>query len=178
MRKRRLLPPRAIAVTLDPAPAARLDVGGYDWSRFGRHRLRAPASVVIGLPIPNASHSSVATVWPDVGMPEGWARLPWGLDPHTGRGWVLPQQLASGDAIEFTATTAGGWVRWHGVLDSCEFDRWVTVQGPYPDAAAAHDDAQRLLVLERFLPALDAHARVTDCGRRTTRPRPRRHPHR
>jgi len=178
MRKRRLPPPRATAATPDPAPAARLDVRGYDWSRFGRHRLRAPASVVIDVPIPTASHISVSTGWPDARTPGGWARLPWELDPRTGRGWVLPQQLAAGDVIEFAANTADGWVLWYGVLDSYEFDRWVTVQGPYPDAAAAHDDAQRLLGLERFLPALDVQPRASECGRRTTRRRPRRHPHR
>lgn len=178
MRKRRLPRPRATVTTPDPAPAARHEVGGYDWSRFGRHRLRAPASVVIDVPLPPASHRSVATVWPDARTPGSWARVPWALDPRTGRGWVLPQQLSAGDVIEFAANTAGGWMRWHGVLDSYEFDRWLTVQGPYPDAAAAYDDAQRLLGLERFLPALHVRARVSDSGRCTRRHRSRRHPRR
>lgn len=176
MRKRRPLPPPA--ATPDPAPASRLGAADYDWSRFGRHRLRAPASVVIDAPVPTVSHVSVSTVWPDTTMPGGWAQLPWEVDPRTGRGWVLPQQLAAGDVIEFAATSARGWVRWYGVLDSYEFDRWLTMQGPYPDAGAAYDDAQRLLGVERFLPALDAEARVNDCGRSTGRPRPRRHPRR
>lgn len=176
MRKRRLLP--TPAATPDPAPPSRLDVGGYDWSRFGRHRLRAPASVVIDVPVLTGSCASLSSVWPDIRVPGGWARLPWEVDPRTGRGWVLPQQLAAGDVIEFAANTAGGWVRWHGLLDSYEFDRWLTVQGPYPDAAAAHDDAQRLVGLERFLPALDTQARAADPGSCTRRPRPRRHPRR
>jgi hypothetical protein len=176
MRKRRLLP--TPAPTPDPAPPTRPAAGSYDWSRFGRHRLRAPASVLIDVPIPTVSHVSVASAWPDARVTGGWARQPWEADPRTGRGWVLPQQLAAGDVIEFAANTVGGWVRWHGVLDSYEFDRWLTVQGPYPDAAAAHDDAQRLLGLERFLPALDAPPRAADPGRCTRRPRPRRHPHR
>jgi hypothetical protein len=56
MHKRRLPPPRATVATPDPAPAAQFDVGFHDWSRFGRHRLRAPASVVIDVPIPRAWH--------------------------------------------------------------------------------------------------------------------------
>lgn len=176
MPKRRLLP--TPATTPDPAPAPRPAASSYDWSRFGRHRLRAPASVVIDVPVPTLPPVSVSSVWPDAWVTGGWARLPWEADWRTGRGWVLPQQLAAGDVIEFAANTADGWVRWHGVLDSYEFDRWLTVQGPYPDAAAAHDDAQRLLGLERFLPALDVQARIADPGRCAQRHRPRRRPHR
>jgi hypothetical protein len=176
MRRRRLLPTPtttpSTAVAPPPVP------GGYDWSRFGRHRLRAPASVVIDVPVPTVSHVYVSSVWPDARAPGGWARLPWEVDPLTGRGWLLPQQLAAGDIIEFAATTAGGWQRWHGVLDSYEFDRWLTVQGPYPDAAAAQDDAQRLLGLERFLPALDAQPRAADATPCTRHSRPRCRPHR
>jgi len=90
--------------------------------------------------------------------------------------WVLPQPLAAGDVIEFAATTVGGWTRWHGVIDAYEVDRWLTVQGPHPDAATAHDDAQRLLGLERFLPALDAEPRGADIGRCTRRPPTERPP--
>jgi hypothetical protein len=176
MRMRRLLPTPtttpSTAVAPPPVP------GGYDWSRFGRHRLRAPASVVIDVPVPTVSYVIVSSVWPDPKVPGGWARRPWAIDPLTGRGWVLPQQVAAGDVIEFAATTGGGWQRWNGVLDSYEFDRWLTVQGPYPDAAAAHDDAQRLLALERFLPALDAQPRAADTARCTRHSRPLRRPHR
>lgn len=160
----------------DPLPA-----GGYDWTRFGRHRLRTPAGVVVDVPFPTdtVSHAWVATAWPDARVAGGWARLPWQVEPVTGRGWLVPQQLAAGDVLEFGAHTTAGWLQWHGVLDSYEFDRWLTIQGPYPDAAEAHDDAQRLLAAERFLPALDADPRhavePTPCNRR---PRRRRHPHR
>jgi hypothetical protein len=125
--------------------------------QFGRHRLRAPASVVVDLPFPRdqTSHAWIATAWPDADFPGCWARQPW--QPHpAGRGWVLPQQLAAGDVLEFGTHTVGGWRLWHGVLDAYDFDGWLTVQGPYPDAAAAHDDAQRILAADRFLPALAA----------------------
>jgi hypothetical protein len=158
MRKRRNPPP----MSLPPPPPLerRLPPGGYDWSRFGRHRLRAPASVLIDLPVPTdpRSHPWVASVWPDAQVPGGWGRMPWDFDQRTGRGWVLPQQLAAGDVLEFGADTPAGPRRWFGVLDAYEFDRWVTVQGPYPHAGGAYDDAQRLLALERFLPALDPEA--------------------
>lgn len=167
--------------TLTPAPSSAADsrtTGAYDWMRFGRHRLRAPASVVVDLPCApeQASHAWIATIWPAVNVPGGWARHPWQPDP-TGRGWVLPQQLAAGDVLEFgTHTAAGGWQLWYGVLDAYEFDRWLTVQGPYTDAAAAHDDAQLLLAAERFLPPLELddhaaveHTRCRDVPRRRRR---------
>jgi hypothetical protein len=50
----------------------------YDWNRRGRHRFRAPAAVVIDLPVPTASdaHLWVATIWPDE-QTGGWARALW-----------------------------------------------------------------------------------------------------
>lgn len=80
----------------------------------------------------------------------------WQPDPGTGRGWWLPDQLAAGDVIEFGADDHTGPVRWYGIMDSYEVDTWATVPGPHPHPAAAHDDAQRLLALERFFPALES----------------------
>jgi hypothetical protein len=124
----------------------------YDWGRFGRHRLRAPGGAIIDLPVPTGGATAVwvATIWPDHRAPGGWARDLWPLDPATGRGWQLPGPLAAGDVIEFGADSPGQPVRWYGIMDSYEVDRWATVQGPYPDAAAAHTEAQRLLALERY----------------------------
>jgi hypothetical protein len=175
MTKRRHQPP--VVSAPQSLPGRRAQPSGYDWSRFGRHRLRAPASVVIDLPIASDAASAVwvATVWPDPRAPGGWERIPWGVDQHAGRGWVLPQQLAAGDVLEFGADTPTTPVRWYGVLDSYEFDRWLTVQGPYPHLTAAYDDAQRLLALERYLPALepDSHLRVRVPCARGRRPRRR-----
>lgn len=176
MRKRRDVP--SLSPVPQPASEARPQPGGYDWSRFGRHRLRAPASVVIEVPVPADASAQVwvASLWADPRAPGGWARMLWDVDPRTGRGWVLPQRLAAGDVLEFGADAPAGPPRWYGVLDSYEFDRWVTVQGPYPNPAAAYDDAQRLLALDRFLPALEPdpphEAEPGTCMRRN---RPRRH---
>jgi hypothetical protein len=176
MRKRRDEP--SAAAGRQPALERPPQPRGYDWSRFGRHRLRAPASVVIDLPVPTdaASHVGVASVWPDALVPGGWQRMLWDVDQCTGRGWVLPQQLAAGDVLEFGADNPAGPVRWYGVLDSYEFDRWLIVQGPYPHAAAAYDEAQRLLGLERFLPALETEpAQSAKHSAHARRDRPRRH---
>jgi hypothetical protein len=127
----------------------------YDWNRRGRHRLRAPDGVVIDLPVPVAVNARVwvATIWPDDRVAGGWARAMWESDP-IGRGWRLPMQLAAGDVIEFGADTPTRPIRWFGIMDSYEPDRWATIQGPYTTPADAWRDAQRLLALERFLPTL------------------------
>src|SRR4051794_14685973 len=148
----------------DIPPTSQLQPAGgqqdnYDWSRFGRHRLRAPDAVIVALPVPVADarqHVWVATLWPDNRAAGGWARFRWEVDQGTQRGWRLPLQLAAGDVLEFGADTADRPVRWYGIMDSYEVDRWATVQGPYPHPAAAWDDAQKLLALERFLPPLEA----------------------
>ena len=93
----------------------------YDWTRFGRHRLRAPDAVIVDLPVPVAAARQVwvATVWPDSRVAGGWARLAWEVDQDTQRGWRLPMQLAAGDVLEFgadTPTPAGAVVRDHGLL--------------------------------------------------------------
>ena len=126
---------------------------GYDWAHYGRHRLRAPDAVNVELPVPVEASSQVwvATIWPDDRIPGGWARALW--EP-TGRGWRLPLQVAAGDVIEFGADTPARAVRWFGIMDAYDPDRWATFQGPYPTPGDAWSDAQRLLALERFQPAL------------------------
>lgn len=130
----------------------------YDFSRLGRHRLRAPNGAVIDLPVPIVPGARVwvATIWPDPNAPGGWARQVWALDTATGRGWQLPLQLAAGDVLEFGADTPAAPVRWYGIMDSYAVNEWATMQGPYEHPAAAHEQAQRLLALERFVEPLSA----------------------
>lgn len=157
----------------DPATGA----SGYDWARFGRHRFRTPGAVVIDSPLGPAGPGWMATVWADQGAPGGRGRMLWQLDPAYGRGCVIPDRLALGDVLEFGADGPGGGVRWYGILDTYEVAAWLTVQGPYPDPAAALAEADRLLAGERYLPPLDTNPR-----RASTRPcarqprRPHRHP--
>ncbi len=134
----------------DPPPG----LEAYDWSRRGRHRLRAPDAVIVELPVPVDATARVwvATIWPDPRVLGGWGRALW--EPAV-RGWRLPLQLAAGDVIEFGADTPRRPVRWFGIMDSYDPDRWATFQGPYPHPGEAWADAQRLLALERFQPALD-----------------------
>ena len=148
----------------------------YDWNRRGRHRLRTPAAVVIDLPVPTAvdAHVWVATIWPDA-QAGGWARALW--EPESRRGWHLPMELAAGDVIEFGADTPARPVRWFGIMDSYEPDRWATIQGPYPTPTDAWNDAQRLLALERFLPPLPTEppGATTSCDRTGREGRHRHH---
>ena len=151
--------PRRMPPPADPAQPAPL--AAYEWGRFGRHRLRAPDGAIVDLPVPTdgAVRVWVATVWPDSHAAGGWGRNVWAVHPTTGRGWRLPLQLAAGDVVEFGADAAAGPVRWYGIMDAYEVDRWATVQGPYPHPAAAYEDAQRLLARERFQPALQPELR-------------------
>lgn len=157
-------PTAAVGGPVAPASA-------YDWARFGRHRFRTPAAVVVDTPLPPAAAGWMATVWPDPRVPGGWGRMLWQPDPAYGRGWLIPDRLALGDVLEFgTRDAADG--RWYGILDTYEVAAWLTVQGPYPDPASAHAEAERLLAGERYLPPLD-----TESQREPTRPRGR-HPRR
>jgi hypothetical protein len=67
-------------------------------------------------------------------------------------------------------------------MDSYEVDRWATLQGPYPQPADAHDAAQQLLALERYVTPLETEpARgPRPCPRAGDPParRARRHRHR
>lgn len=153
----------------------------YDFTRLGRHRLRAPNGAIIDLPVPilPGAHVWVATIWPDPNAPGGWGRQVWNRDPVTGRGWQLPHQLAAGDVLEFGADAPVGPVRWYGIMDSYEVDRWATVQGPYEHPGTAHDEAQRLLALERRAEPLSADpprpVAATEPGHGTRRDHRNRH---
>ena len=148
----------------------------HDWDRYGRHRFRAPAAVVIDDPLIPSS-TWLATIWPEHRVEGGWARILWHPDPPPGRGWSLPDRLALGDVIEFGGDDANGIRRWYGIVDSYEVNAWLTVQGPYPDPGAAHRDAERLLADQRYLPPLDTDPHPTATRPCARRPRPRgRHP--
>lgn len=169
---------RSQAPAPTPAVAPTSGPQGYDYRRFGRHRLRAPAAVLVDLPVPAAATARlwVATIWPDPRAPGGWARFAWPPE-HERAGWFLPAQLAAGDVLEFGADTPTAPLRWYGIMDSYQTE-WMTVQGPYPDPAGAHLESQRLLALERFLPALESQPpHVSTPCTRTPRNRSRR-PHR
>lgn len=89
----------------------------------------------------------------------------------------MPLQLAAGDVLEFAADTAQAPVRWYGIMDSYEVDRWATVQGPYPHPGVAFEESQRLLALERYVPPLESEPRPTPepCRRNHRDPLRRRH---
>ncbi len=160
-------PPLTAALTDESQP-------GYDWARFGRHRLRTPAAVVIDAPFPFGPSTWMATIWPDSQVAAGWSRLLWHPDPGLGRGWAIPASLALADIIEFGSH--GSPERWYGIVDSYDVAAWLTVQGPYPHPAVAYADAERLLAAERYLPPLHAEPPATpkparvDCSRRSRRP--------
>lgn len=137
-------------------PTGRTPPPRYDFTRFGRHRLRAPNGAIIDLPVAVVPGAQVwvATIWPDPNAPGGWGRQLWSLDPLTGRGWQLPHQLAAGDIVEFGADTPAQPHRWYGIMDSYIVDEWATIQGPYEHPDVAIDHAQRLLALERFVEPL------------------------
>ncbi|MCZ7537296.1 MAG: hypothetical protein M5T61_16225 [Acidimicrobiia bacterium] len=60
-------------------------------------------------------------------------------------------------------------------MDSYEVDRWATLQGPYPHPAAAHDAAQQLLALERYVPPLEPDPTPNPCRHSPRQRRPRHH---
>ncbi len=170
-----------------PEPTGQAPPPHYDFGRFGRHRLRAPNRAIIDLPVPilPTARVWVATIWPDPRTAGGWGRQVWEIDPMTGRGWQLPAQLAAGDVLEFGGDTPNQPVRWYGIMDSYIVNEWATVQGPYQHPAAAYEEAQRLLAIERFVEPLSADppqpVEASDPVRRPRREhrhRPGRHQHR
>jgi|GEM_PF-4907307 len=151
------------------SPAASGGASGYDWTRFGRHRLRAAASTVLDHPV--SAGGWVATAVADPHQPGGWTRLTW--QPAPTRGWLLPSRLALGDIVEF----GHDQTQWWGIVDSYEPGGWLTVQGPYANPGDAAREAELLLAAERYLapvePERPRHANRS-CSRR--RQRPGRHP--
>ena len=138
---------------------------GYDWTRFGYHRLRVPDGILIDTPLARGAESWLGTLWSDNRAVGGWARMLWEPDSAFGRGWVVPARLAGGDVIEFGADQPGTVVRWYGIIDSYDAIEWLTVQGPYPDPAAALHDADRRLADIRFRPSMNPVA-ARPCTRR------------
>lgn len=141
---------------------------GYDWSRFGRHRLRAPAGVLIDSPVGFQAESWLGTLWPSDADPCGWARMLWHAD-HSRGGWLIPSRLAGGDVLEFGAQADWGLVRWYGIVDSYDAVEWLTVQGPYSYPGAASDDALRQLDHLRYAPPHHMSAAHNRCIRRVAR---------
>lgn len=111
----------------DRPSSARTSV--YDWTRFGRHRLRAPAGVLVDSPLRVGPHLWLGTLWPSDDEPCGWARMLWHPD-HDHGGWTIPARLAGGDVLEFGADHDGHPVRWYGIVDSYDAVEWLTIQGP------------------------------------------------
>jgi hypothetical protein len=137
---------------------------GYDWSRFGRHRLRAPAGVLIDSPLGFQAHGWLGTLWPGDGEAGGWARMLWQADPAHG-GWLIPRRLAGADVLEFGADQACQVVRWYGIVDCYDAVEWLTVQGPYAEPGAAHAHAQQLLAGLRYRPSREVLPARTPCMR-------------
>jgi hypothetical protein len=142
----------------------------YDWTRFGRHRLRAPAGVLIDSPLGFEPNGWLGTLWPAAAEPGGWARMLWSAD-NTHGGWLVPQRLAGGDVLEFGADHDHKLARWYGIVDSYDAVEWLTVQGPYPHPAAAHEHAGQLLALIRFEAPHRAQRHVATCSRQGGRAR-------
>jgi len=139
---------------------------GYDWSRFGRHRLRTAAAVLLDHPISPSGWA--ATVWADSVDPSGWRGFRW--EPGAAGGWELPSRFVLGDVVEL----GSGSARWVGVVDGYEPGGWLTLRGPYDDRTAAAADAERLLAAERFEPVPEVHAGI-DVRRRCRHRRIGRH---
>ena len=173
--RRRPTPTPPAAAPPPAAPDGEAAGSSYDWARFGRHRLRTPGAVVVDSPLPDGA-GWMATMWHDPQVPGGWGRMLWQPDPAYGRGWLIPDRLALGELLEFGSHSPGSsGARWYGILDSYEVAAWLTVQGPYPDPAAALAEAERLLAGERYLPPLDAqprHEPTRPCARNHRRRAP------
>lgn len=138
----------------------------YDWTRFGRHRLRTPSGVLIDTPLGHAGTGWLGTLWPTDAQ-SGWTRMLWTPNPNLG-GWTIPNRIAGGDVIEFGADHAGHIVRWYGILDSYDAIEWLTLQGPYPEPASAYQHAQQLVDQLRYAPLLCPRRTRRGCTRRPT----------
>lgn len=149
---------------MDRSPEHATSPRPYDWSRFGCHRLRAPAATLVDSPLGYDEHGWLATIWPAPASALGWTRLVWSADSING-GWTLPARIAGGDVVEFGADRDGRIVRWYGIVDSYDAVEWLTLRGPYPEPGAAHADAERLLARLRFEPARRTRASRPPCTR-------------
>ena len=151
-------PPTTRRAPLDGEPTM---PPAYDWTKFGRHRLRAPDGTMIKAPRPRRVRAA-GVGGHDVARPRCRRRLgprpAWQPHPRepAAAGASPPPGAAAGDVLEFGADTPLQPIRWYGIMDSYEVDRWATVQGPYPHPGAAYDEAQRLLTLERYVPPLES----------------------
>ena len=122
--------------------------------------------------------ASVATLWRDPTVPDGWAVLEW--TPGE-RGWTIPAHLAVGDVVEFRLAAVdtqdgrvlAGWERrWYSWLRYCN-ELALVVDGAHPDPRAAETAANptmaelRLRQLPSLLSGDDATfaAPVDDAGR-------------
>jgi len=144
-----------------PDQVAASPTAAYDWTRFGRHRFRTAAGVLLDHPLSPTGWA--ATVRADPSQPGGWQLAGWSPDPAGG--WHLPALLALGEVIEFGA----GVKRWIGIVDSYDPGGWLTLQGPYPTEGDARAQAERLLAAERYLPAVQPprpHRQPRPCTRR------------
>lgn len=121
---------------------------------IGEHVLRHAGGNLIDTPDQPLLHRPagtdiwryVATLWPDLYQPDGWAAQFW-LPGE--RGWHLPRTLAVGDVVEFglvvhaeRRTVAED--RWWGWVDHTT-ERALLVHGRYEHPAHAHREAQRLV---------------------------------
>ena len=135
-----------------PPPPPPPPSGGGGARQFGALGLRLVDGVLLDfpLPVPAGARCWVATVWPDHRSSAGWSALAWPPDVTGGRGWRWPPRIAVGDVMEFGVDQ---WLkrrkivssRWWGVIADYDGSWLLSVQGPYPSPAHAHEDAGRLI---------------------------------
>ena len=148
-----------------PEQAAASPAPVYDWTRFGRHRFRTAAGVLLDHPLGPTGWAATARA--DPSQPGGVQLDGW-TPAHAG-GWHLSNRLALGDVTEFGA----GALRWIGIVDSYDPGGWLTLQGPYPTEVDARADAERLLAAERYRAPVQPqrpHGQPRPCTRRRQRP--------
>jgi hypothetical protein len=118
------------------------------------HLLRVGHRTLLDHPLDpeTGAHVWVATIWPDRAQPAGWGRLVWQRG-GVGRGWIIEPLTHLGDVVEFGADTPAHSDRWYGYVHAAD-DTSLTLVGPYPNPADAHDDGNASLARWR-----DAHER-------------------
>ena len=106
----------------------------YDCARFGGHRLRAPTAR--SSTCPSRSPPARRCGW----RRSGPTRTPRRLGPPAlgRRAGDRPRLAAPAPARRRRRPRVRrrhrqhGPVRWYGIMDTYEVDRWATIQGPYP----------------------------------------------